>query len=45
LIAAAKPIQDYSLDFVQNGEEAYRATVTISFGSRHFIVESPDVPT
>src|SRR5947208_104238 len=23
--AATKPIQDYSLDFVQNGEEAYRA--------------------
>jgi len=25
LAAATKPIQDYSLDFVQNGEEAYRA--------------------
>src|SRR5205823_10653958 len=25
LVAATKPIQDYSLDFVQNGEEAYRA--------------------
>jgi len=25
LAAASKPIQDYSLDFVQNGEEAYRA--------------------
>src|SRR5881394_1147183 len=25
LAAAAKPIQDYSLDFVQNGEEVYRA--------------------
>src|SRR2546427_521624 len=25
LIAATQPIQDYSLEFVQNGEEAYRA--------------------
>src|SRR3989442_6220191 len=25
LVAVTKPIQDYSLDFVQNGEEAYRA--------------------
>src|SRR5213595_1641724 len=25
LVAATKPIQDYSLDFVQNAEEAYRA--------------------
>ena len=25
LVAATKPIQDYSLDFVQNGKKAYRA--------------------
>src|ERR1041385_5238898 len=25
IVAATKPIQDYSLDFVQNGEEVYRA--------------------